>query len=96
MLVICGAKHQPDTAPNLPFIDVASIPPPFGFTDGGGELNTVINAHMKYPIAGLAYAVDHGAAGAQEALARIRASSAWKSSHAEAKHYPAAGVVPRG
>jgi hypothetical protein len=96
MLVICGAKHQPDTAPNLPFIDVASIPPPFGFIDSGKELNTVINAHMKYAITGLAYAVDHGADGAREALARIRASSAWKSSHAEAKDFPAAGVVPRG
>jgi len=95
MLQICGARHQPDTAPGLPFIDVAGIPPPFGFTDEAGELNTVINAHLKYPIMGLAYAVDHGATGAREALARIHASSAWKSSHTEAKDFPAAGVIPR-
>ena len=95
MLEICGARHQPDTAPGLPFIDVAGIPPPFGFTDEAGELNTIINAHLKYPIMGLAYAVDHGAPGAREALARIRASSAWKSSHTEAKDFPAAGVIPR-
>jgi hypothetical protein len=95
MLEICGARHQPDTAPGLPFIDVAGIPPPFGFTDQAGELKTMLNAHLKYPIAGLAYAVDHRASGASEALARIHASSAWKSTHAEARDYPTAGVVPR-
>jgi len=95
MLVICNAKHQPDTAPGLPFIDVASIPPPFGFTDDYGVLNSVINPHVKYATAGLAYAVDHMAAGATEARARVVASSAWTASHMEANDYPAAGVIPR-
>ena len=95
MLVICGAKHQPDVVPDLPFINVATIPPPYGFADQAGDLNTVINAHLKYAITGLAYAVDHGAPGAAEALARIHRSSAWKSTHAKAKDYPTAGVVPR-
>lgn len=95
MHVICGTQHQPDTAADLPFVEVAGVPPPFGFTDASGTLNTVINAHLKYATTGLAYAVDHDVPGAQEALARIRASSAWKSSHAEARDFPTAGVIPR-
>jgi len=95
MLEICGARHQPDTAPGLPFIEVVGVPPPFGFTDEAGALDTIINAHLKYAITGLAYAVDHGVDGASEALARIRASSSWQSTHAEARDYPTAGVIPR-
>lgn len=95
MLEICGATHQPDTAPGLPFIEVAGIPPPFGFTDDAGTLNTIVNAHLKYPLTGLAYALDHRVPGAVDAMARIRASSSWKSTHAEARDYPTAGVVPR-
>lgn len=95
MLEICGARHQPDNEPGLPFIDVAGVPPPFGFTDGAGTLNTILNAHLKYPITGLAYAVDHHATGAAEALARIQGSSTWRSTHAEARDYPTAGVIPR-
>jgi hypothetical protein len=95
MLEICGARHQPDTEPGLPFIDVAGIPPPFGFTDEAGTLKTILNAHLKYALTGLAYALDHRVSGAADAMARIRASSSWKSTHAEARDYPTAGVVPR-
>jgi hypothetical protein len=95
MLEICAARHQPDTTPDLQFIKAAPIPPPFGFTDQAGELDTILNAHLKYPITGLAYAVDHRVPGAAEALARIHTSSSWKATHAEARDYPTAGVIPR-
>jgi len=95
MLEICGVRHEPDTAAGLPLIEVAGVPPPFGFTDAAGTLDTVINAHLKYATTGLAYAADHRVAGAAEALARIHASSSWRSTHAEAKDYPTAGVIPR-
>lgn len=95
MLVIGGAKHQPDVASDLPFIAVLPIPPPFGFTDESGYLNTVISAHLKHPLAVLAYAVDHNVQGAEAALARIRSSSSWRLTHAEAKDFPVAGVEPR-
>jgi len=46
-------------------------------------------------LASLAFAADHGASGAREALARVRGSSTWRKHSLEYRNYAKWAVVPR-